>query len=159
MRAGKVHGRGWECSIAGFTLIELMAVVVIVAILAVIAYPAYMAQVRKARRADAVAAMATIQQAQERWRANCPCYASSLTAANAGCPATVCANTSGLGLTLSAVNYTYAMTLAPTTLAPNTYTVTATGTGSQAGDTNCTVLTVAVTNGSATRTPAACWSN
>jgi type IV pilus assembly protein PilE len=134
-----------------------------VGVLATIAYPAFVAQVRKARRADAVAAVSQIQQAQERWRATCPCYAASLTVANTGCPATACANTSGLGLTFPGTNYTFAMSVVPVTLTPNAYTITATGQGSQANDTagatNCSVLTVAVANGSATRTPAACWSN
>lgn len=145
----------------GFTLIELMIVVVVVALLAAIALPSFMSQVRASRRSDAVATLSQIQQAQERWRSNCPCYSSSLTVANTGCPATDCANGSGLGLTFSTTNYTYAMSVAPAIGTPNTYTITATGQGGQASDratgTSCATLTVTVTNSVPVTTPAACW--
>lgn len=63
---------------AGFTLVELIIAVVIVAILAMVALPTYRQYVSKSRRADAYAALATVQQAQERWRANKPGYAAAL---------------------------------------------------------------------------------
>ena len=145
----------------GFTLIELMIVVVVVAVLAAIALPSFMSQVRASRRAEAVSTLAQIQQAQERWRANCPCYASSLTAANAGCPATDCATTSGLGLSPDTARYSFSMTTLPASLTPNSYTITATGLGSQASDraagASCTTLTVTVTNSVPVNTPTACW--
>lgn len=145
----------------GFTLIELMIVVVVVALLAAVALPSFMSQVRASRRSEAVAALAQIQQAQERWRSSCPCYASSLTVANTGCPATDCANTSGLGLSLNSTRYSFSMTTLPASGTPNSYTITATGVGSQASDratgTSCTTLTVAVTNGQPVNSPAACW--
>lgn len=62
----------------GFTLVELMVVLAILVILAVVALPTYRQYVSKGRRADAYAALATVQQAQERWRANKPGYAESL---------------------------------------------------------------------------------
>jgi type IV pilus assembly protein PilE len=148
----------------GFTLIELMAVVVIVGILAVIAYPAYMAQVRKARRAEAVSMSAVIQQAQERWRANQPTYATRLMTA----PATDC-DTPAEQVTNSCLNiaaqtgarYTYA--LSANTATAYTLTITGVAGSSQATDTQggtaCSPLVVTVTNGNATRTPAVCWSN
>jgi len=58
---------------------------VILAILAVVALPSYRQYVAKSRRADAYAALATVQQAQERWRANKPAYAEAL--ADLGLPA------------------------------------------------------------------------
>lgn len=145
----------------GFTLIEVMVVVAIVGVLAMVAYPSFMAQVLASRRADGISTLAQIQQAQERWRANCPCYAGSLTASNAGCPAVDCANTRGLGLTLPSTRYNFAMPVAPVASAPNTYTITATGVGSQANDraagASCATLSVVVTNGVSANAPAACW--
>ena len=149
----------------GFTLIELMIVVAVVAILAAIAFPSFMSQVRASRRAEAVSTLAQIQQAQERWRANCPCYASSLTATNAaGCPATDCATTNGLGLSPNTARYSFAMTVVPTSAtaaSSNSYTITATGLGSQASDraagASCSTLTVTVTSSVPVNTPTECW--
>lgn len=145
----------------GFTLLELMVVVVAIAVLASIAVPSFTAQIRAGRRADAMAMLAQIQHAQERWRANCPCYAGSLTVANSGCPATDCAGSSGLAMTFSSARYRFAMPIAPTLATPNSYTLTATGQGNQAGDrataTSCTTLSVTVASGSAVYAPAACW--
>lgn len=142
----------------GFTLIEAMVALVVIGILASVAYPSYMSQVRKSRRADAVVAIAQIQQAQERWRANCPCYAASLTATNTGCPTVPCAATRGLGLGTATDSDYYALALSD--VSATTYTVTATAAGgrSQAGDTGCTTLTVIVRNGSGVHAPSACWS-
>jgi type IV pilus assembly protein PilE len=145
----------------GFTLIEMMVVVAIIAVVAAVAMPSYLSQVRASNRSTAIATLSQIQQAQERWRANCPCYAGSLTAANSGCPATVCANTSGLGLSVNNARYTFAMSVAPAASTPNVYSVTATAIASQVGDraagASCNTLTVAINNGSATNTPAACF--
>lgn len=141
----------------GFTLIEVMITVVIIGILASIAYPSYLSQVRKSRRSEAVASILQIQQAQERWRANCPFYAGSISAANSGCPTTPGANTSGLNISaVSAARYMYALS----NVSATTYTVTATATtgSSQASDAGCATLTVTVTNGSAVNTPTSCWS-
>lgn len=143
----------------GFTLIELMVVVAIVGILAAVAYPSYLSQVRQSRRSEAIAALAQIQQAQERWRANCPSYAGSITAANSGCPATPGANTSGLAIAaVTGARYTYAVTIVAAS-APTTYTIAATGSGSQASDTGCTSLTVTVAGGVGTNSPTICWKN
>ncbi|MEJ6003552.1 type IV pilin protein [Paucibacter soli] len=79
------HRRRLARSAAGFTLVELIVTVAILAILAVVALPAYRQYVAKSRRADAISALATVQQAQERWRANKPGYADSL--ADMGLPA------------------------------------------------------------------------
>ncbi len=165
MVAALVHRRPARRAIDGFTLIELMAVVVIVAILVAIAYPSFMAQVRKSRRAEAVSATAQIQQGQERFRANCPCYAHSATnALNATCPATCPGTGADAGLGIAAVagaRYTYV--LSATTATGYTLTVTAVAGTSQATDTQggtaCSPLVVTVTNGNAARTPPVCWSN
>jgi type IV pilus assembly protein PilE len=144
----------------GFTLIELMIVVAIIAVIAAVAMPSYLGSVRKSRRADAVAAMSQIQQAQERFRANCPCYAHSITnAVSATCPGT-CPGTGAMaGLGIAAVagaRYTYALSAVSDTA----YTLTATAApgSSQLKDTGCTSLVMTVAAGVATQTPAACWS-
>lgn len=145
----------------GVTLIELIIVVVVVGVLAAIALPSFTSQIRAGRRLDAMTTLAQIQQAQERWRANCPCYSASLTAANTGCPSVDCASTSGLGLSLSSTRYRFEMPVSPTLAAPNSYTLTATGQGSQASDrasaTSCATLSITVTNGVAIHAPGACW--
>jgi type IV pilus assembly protein PilE len=147
--------------------LELLIAVIVAGILAAIALPSFMAQIRASRRADAVATLSLIQQAQERWRANCPCYAGSLTNVPhgtnpGGCPDTDCSATNGLGLSLSSSRYTFSMPTPPALPASqNTYTVRATPTGNQAQDAaggiSCNPLEVRVVNGVPTNTPAACF--
>ncbi len=116
----------------GFTLVELMVVVAIIGILSGIAYPSYTSYVMEARRGEAVAELARLQMEQEKWRASNTTYA----------------NTAQLG----SPTLTY-YTLAVTANTAASYTLTATATGAQTGDTGCTTLTV--TN--STRTPTACF--
>ncbi len=121
----------------GFTLIEMMVVLAIVAILAAIAYPSYQNAIRKARRADAVDALYYVQNLQEKFRANNTTYS---TLALIGYPNAVV----NVGISTDAF-YTITGSAATAT----TYTVTATGLGSQAADTsnpvNCTTLTLTIT--------------
>jgi type IV pilus assembly protein PilE len=144
----------------GFTLIELMIVVAVLAVLAAVAFPAFQGQIRKSRRAEAVSALSQIQQAQERFRANCPCYAHSITnATSTTCPAACPGTGAAAGLGIAAVagaRYTYALTV-PSAVG---YTLTATAVAgtTQAQDTGCTVMSVTVANGVATNNQPACWS-
>jgi type IV pilus assembly protein PilE len=129
----------------GFTLIEAMIVVAIVAILAAVAYPTYNSQVRKSRRSDATASFITIQQAQERFRANNIAYTEDLTA-----------------LTVSATSPEgyYTMSITAGTATGTGYEVVATAVAgkSQVNDTGCSTLTVVVSNGAATYNEPNCWS-
>jgi type IV pilus assembly protein PilE len=142
----------------GFTVVELMVVVAIVAIIAAIALPSYQQSVRKSRRADAVLALQQIQIAQERLRAECSSYAAGLAAARVCDPVTPADNR--LALATSSSDGYYTLNLLPVVNAATQYTATATAvTGtSQASDTGCTVLTLAVTGLTLTRTPAECWT-
>lgn len=142
----------------GFTLIEVMIVVVIVGILASVAYPSFMNQIRTSRRSDAVVALSSIQQSQERWRANNTSYVTTTSLLTTAAP-------TGLGFRstgLSEGGY-YSLALSSNTASGCTtatcYIIDATAvTGkSQSNDTGCTVLTITVTNGSGDKSPAACW--
>jgi len=148
-------GHGCE---RGFTLIEVMIVVAIVAILATIALPSYQDSVRKSRRADAVLALQRIQIEQEKFRAECPSYATGFDTARV-CNANTPAN-NRLALATSSSDGYYTLNLPPVANAATQYTATATAvTGtSQASDAGCTVLTLAVDGLTLTRTPAECWT-
>lgn len=126
----------------GFTLIELMIVVVVVAILAAIAYPSYQNYVQKSKRADAHAALLRVQLEQEKWRVNNPGYTENL---------------AQLGLTNQSPDGHYTIAIVPNSATVSGFTATATGLGTQARDTNCTVITLQVSPGGDNRTPAQCW--
>jgi type IV pilus assembly protein PilE len=134
---------------AGFTLIELMIVVAVVAILAAIAYPSYQDYVRKSKRSDGKAALLNLELAQEKWRANNATYTDDMTDLGyAG--ANDQASTDGY----------YVVDITNGSNTGVAYTATAVGQGDQTNDaeggTNCSTLTLTF-NGSATRTPTACW--
>jgi type IV pilus assembly protein PilE len=158
MVAAQIHGRGRR-SIRGFTLIELMAVIVVVAILAVIALPAYTDYVRKSRRAEAITLINSIAQAQERWRANCPSYASSATAPvdNGTC------DTATRGLNVPNPGTGYYVAAIPTATAAS-YAIRATAAGAQTADAKCATFTLTVASGvftydsTGTAASAVCWS-
>jgi type IV pilus assembly protein PilE len=127
----------------GFTLIELMIAVAIVAILVAVALPSYQSSVHKGRRSDAMDASVAVLQAQERFRANNPGYATSLAAIGAA--------------TTSSKSY-YALSLSSVTANSYTLTAAAASGSPQSRDTGCTSLTITVNNGSPTYAPTACWN-
>jgi len=126
----------------GFTLIEVMTVVAIVAILAGLAYPSYQANVRKAKRNDAIEALLRIQIAEEKWRVSDTDYA---TLDELGSP--------------GSFEGFYSITI-PVNSATG-YTISATALGDQLNDeaegTACSPLTITVSAGGESRTPAVCW--
>jgi type IV pilus assembly protein PilE len=128
----------------GFTFLELMITVAIIAILAVIASNVYLSQVQKSRRADGMDTISSITLAEERYRSTNSAY---------GTLAQVWG-----GLTSTPGGY---YTMAITNTSATSYTVTATGVGTQASDvengTSCSALVFAVSNGTITTTPAVCW--
>lgn len=141
----------------GFTLIELMVVVAIVGILASVAYPSLMSQIQKSRRSDAVAALTAVQQAQERWRANNPSYATTNSSLTTASP-------NGLGLTSTTAGGYYSISISEnpatgcTTSSCYTATAVAVSGKSQVNDTGCTTLTSSISGGNLTNGPTACWS-
>jgi type IV pilus assembly protein PilE len=128
----------------GMTLIELMIALSIVAILAVISIYSYSSYIRSGRRADGINALMSISLAQERYRSNNTQY---------GTLAQVWS-----GVTTSPGGY---YTLAISGVSSTAYTITATAIGTQANDavsgTSCATLTLSMSSGTLTRTPAACW--
>jgi type IV pilus assembly protein PilE len=153
------YPRSRRLAAQGFTLIELMTVVVVIAILAVIALPAYTEYIRKSRRAEAITLINSIAQAQERWRANCPSYASSATAPvdNGTCDTA----TRGLNVPNPGTGY-YTATIPAATAA--SYAIRATAAGAQIADAKCATFTLTVASGvfsydsTGTAASAVCWS-
>lgn len=137
-----------------------MIVVIVLAVLATVALPSFMQQVRASRRAEAVAQVALIQQAQERWRANQPSYATTLMTANPADCDTLAEQVTNSCLNIAAPSsgrYNYALSGVGAT----GYTLTATPQGSQnqdrANGVSCNPLTVTVAGGTPAYAPPACF--
>lgn len=126
----------------GLTLLELMVAVAVVGILIAVALPSFMNQLRQTRRADALDAAATLQQAQERWRANNIAYSPDL---------------GPLGVAGTSPSGYYALTISGASANGYTLTLAAVPGKSQASDGSCATMTVTVVKGAATTAPAPCW--
>lgn len=127
----------------GFTLIEVMIVVVIVAILASIAVPAYQGYIIRAKRTDGKAGLLALQQAQEKYRANCPQYASAISTATP--PSQTCTSGSHnlVSPTASPESY-YTLGITSAQSGSSSYKITATPTFT---DSECNVLTITLSSG------------
>jgi len=136
-------------STRGFSLIEMMIVVVIMGILMAISLPVYRDYVLRSHRTDAHSALLDIASRQERFVAQTNTYASTAQLS----PATGL----GLGRTTSPEGY-YDMSVAACaggTIA-TCYVLTATATGGQTSDTDCTTITYDST-GVKSGATADCW--
>src|SRR3990167_9805656 len=131
-------------NINGFSLIEMMITILIISIVTVAAIYLFTDQIQRGRRIDAVNALLSISLDEERYRSNNTTYG-TLTQVWGG-------------VTTSAEGY---YTLAISNVSATDYTITATPTGAQASDaedgTSCSPLTLAVSSGTITKTPAVCW--
>ncbi len=124
--------------IKGFSLIELMIVIAIIGVLASIAYPAYQDHGTKTRRAAAMGVMMNASEAMERFKTR---NNYSYTAGTNGRDATFGAGNTDIFSAVIPATGTVFYDLSISTLAANSYTLTATprvGT-SQAGDGSLTV--------------------
>lgn len=125
----------------GFTLLELMIVVVVIGVLASIAYPSYQDYIYKGRRSDAKAGVLALQLAQEKYRANCALYASGIHASARTCVAgSTTAGDHDLVGSATSPDGNYNLSISGATA--TAYTVTATYTGVQTGDTKCKTLSI-----------------
>jgi type IV pilus assembly protein PilE len=130
----------------GVTLMELIIVIAIVSIISVVAIQAYSSYVKKGRRSDAINTLLSISLAEERYRSNNTQY---------GTLAQVWG-----GVTTSPSGY---YTVSISNVSATSYTITATAIGNQtndsAGGTSCSSLTLTMSSGTITKSPAACWSS
>lgn len=129
----------------GFTLIELMVTVAIIGILAAIVLPSYQTYVLRTHRVTAAACLSEIAQQMERY------YTSNLTYTGAAVPTPTCVND-------VASRYGFAFAAGQPTA--STYTINATPSGAQSGDTLCGTLSITqagVKGVSGTSSAAECW--
>jgi type IV pilus assembly protein PilE len=111
----------------GFTLIEMIVVIVIIAILAAIAIPNYSEYVQRGYRSAAQAYISDLASRQTQFFLDRRVYATTVAALNVPAPAEI-------------VNR-YDVTVVANVGPPATFTLTATPTGTQAGD-RCGAMTI-----------------
>jgi type IV pilus assembly protein PilE len=143
-------------ALGGFTLVELMITVAIVAILATIATTSYTSQIRKSRRTDARSALLDLAGREEKLFSTTNAYTGTLS--NLGYSSATIGSAPG--------DYTVTVASPDTVGQPGatfpTYSITATAINAQAGDAECTSLSVDQTGKQTNGGPgtvATCWGN
>jgi type IV pilus assembly protein PilE len=127
----------------GFTLVECLTVCAMVAVLTTVAWPAWHGHSLRAARLDAVAALTQLQTVQESYRSLHGLYAADLSVLHGVTP----------------VSNQGRYTLALERTGPESYRATALAQGPQAGDRECSALTLDVNLGFATPGPGPqCWN-
>ena len=123
---------------SGFTLVELMIVLVVIGVLAAVAYPSYESFMARSRRSEAQQLLSSIAARQAQYMLNAREYTNKITGGglnvsvdrftcNAATPQ-VCSNP-----------YFDVSIAADNTVAPPTFSVTATAKGKQVSDGNLTI--------------------
>lgn len=120
---------------AGFTLLELMIAVAIAGILLMVVMPSYQQYVYKSNRADAINTLANVAIVLERQFTNTNSY-------------------QGLELPTQSENNHYTIS---TVLDDTSFTLTATATGNQSGDTECATFTLNQAGEKTATTAGVCW--
>jgi type IV pilus assembly protein PilE len=133
MRPDRAGGRAAIRTTAGMTLIELMIVIVVVAMLASLAVPGYRSYVLRTHRVEARTALLNLAAAQEKFYLVNNTYATRLQLTEAP--------PDGLGLSATTENGWYMIAIADGADAAG-FTATATATGSQTADRDCTTFTI-----------------
>ncbi len=128
-----------KTKLSGFSLLELMIAVAIVGILGTIAVGAYTSQVTKSRRTDARTALVDMAGREEKLYSTTNAYGTTPNALGYG--------TAGATFPLLVGSGYYTVNVsvpdpAQASLLPNTFIITATPVGAQAGDKQCTTLSL-----------------
>ncbi len=128
----------------GFSLIQILVVMAILSILAVASIYSFRSYGLSAKRVQAISEIYSIKLAQDRYRSTNSQYGSLAQV---------------WGGVTSIADGDYSVSLS--NLSSTGYTITATAQGSQANDTEdgvaCNVLTLTISQGNETKTPAQCW--
>lgn len=140
-------GCRYPCAQSGVTLIELLIAVAIIGILAAIAYPSYQTHVDRANRAEAQGILMENAQLLERNYTTANRYDTLNADGTGGAPAITAQSPKPVSTAKYTITATYG------TAPAQSFTLTATPTGSMMGDT-CGNLTL--TN-SGIKAPANCW--
>ena len=137
-------GQPGQTQRSGFTLIEMMIVVAIIGILSAIAYPSYQSYVRRGNRSEAQQFMLDISSRQEQFVLDSRRYTATLAAGVAGAEGLNMTRQDWTCVTTTCSNNKYSIAVALVVGPPQTYTITATASGTQLADGDLTLTSLGV---------------